>query len=128
VSNLYKKKRKENNREEYLQEKRDYYQRKMKDPLFKLKKNLRKRTYTAFRVNSWYKKCNTYEYLGASYEEVYNHIEKQFKDNMTWDNQGEWHVDHIIPLDSAKTEEELIKLCHYTNLQPLWAIDNLRKS
>ena len=47
---------------------------------------------------------------------------------MTWENQGEWHFDHIIPISSAQTEEEVIKLNHYTNFQPLWAEDNLRKS
>ena len=47
---------------------------------------------------------------------------------MNWENRNLWHVDHIIPLSSAKTEEELVKLCHYTNLQPLWAEDNLKKS
>ena len=46
---------------------------------------------------------------------------------MNWNNQGEWHIDHIIPLASASTEEELLKLCHYRNLQPLWAKDNLEK-
>jgi hypothetical protein len=46
---------------------------------------------------------------------------------MSWDNYGEWHIDHIIPLASADTEEEVLKLYHYTNLQPLWAIDNIRK-
>ena len=46
---------------------------------------------------------------------------------MNWDNHGEWHIDHKIPLSSAKTEKELIGLCHYTNLQPLWALDNLKK-
>ena len=65
--------------------------------------------------------------LGADYETAFNHIESRFKDGMTWDNQGEWHIDHIVPLASATTEEELIKLCHYTNLQPLWAEDNLKK-
>jgi hypothetical protein len=46
---------------------------------------------------------------------------------MNWSNRNLWHIDHIIPLASAKTEEEMIKLCHYTNLQPLWAIENMSK-
>lgn len=46
---------------------------------------------------------------------------------MTLDNYGEWHLDHIIPISSAKTEEEVIKLNHYTNFQPLWAEDNWNK-
>ena len=46
---------------------------------------------------------------------------------MSWENRNEWHVDHIIPLCSAKTQEELYNLCHYTNLQPLWVKDNLTK-
>ena len=55
------------------------------------------------------------------------HLESQFIDGMGWDNRVEWHIDHIIPLSSAKTEDELYRLCHYTNLQPLWAEDNLKK-
>lgn len=46
---------------------------------------------------------------------------------MSFDNQGEWHLDHIIPLATAETEEEIIRLNHYTNFQPLWAFDNLSK-
>ena len=46
---------------------------------------------------------------------------------MSWDNYGEWHIDHIIPLASATTEEGVLKLYHYSNLQPLWAKDNLSK-
>ena len=55
------------------------------------------------------------------------HLEKQFKDGMSWENYGSWHIDHIIPLSSAKNIEEINKLCHYTNLQPLWASENLSK-
>jgi hypothetical protein len=47
---------------------------------------------------------------------------------MSWENRDEWHIDHIIPLSSANSEEELYKLCHYTNLQPLWAEENIKKS
>ncbi len=46
---------------------------------------------------------------------------------MTWDNRDKWHIDHIVPLASAKTESEMAALCHYTNLQPLWASENRRK-
>jgi hypothetical protein len=56
------------------------------------------------------------------------HLESKFVDGMSWDNRSRWHIDHIMPLASAKTEEELVALCHYTNLQPLWAAENLRKS
>jgi hypothetical protein len=69
------------------------------------------------------------EVIGADWEIVKEHFVSQFKDGMTWEAfiAGEIHVDHIQPLASAKTEEELIALCHYTNLQPLWCLDNLSK-
>lgn len=66
--------------------------------------------------------------VGCSFKELMVHIEKQFTEGMTWGNHGKWHVDHIIPLSSAHTEKEIYKLCHYTNLQPLWAFDNLSKN
>ena len=65
--------------------------------------------------------------IGCDLKTIKAHLEKQFTKGMNWENQGKWHVDHIIPCASAKTEEELIKLFHYTNLQPLWAIDNILK-
>jgi hypothetical protein len=70
---------------------------------------------------------HTEDILGETFDNVRLHIEKQFKDGMSWDNFGEWHIDHIIPLSSGKNEEEIIKLNHYTNLQPLWAEENLAK-
>jgi hypothetical protein len=69
--------------------------------------------------------------VGCSNDEFKMHLEKQFLPGMTWDNYGVngWHIDHIIPLSSARHDVERLKeLCHYTNLQPLWAEDNRRKS
>jgi hypothetical protein len=66
--------------------------------------------------------------LGIDYEGFYKHIENQFTDGMTWDNRGLWELDHKIPVSLGKTEEEIIKLNHYTNFQPLWKKDNIVKS
>ena len=65
--------------------------------------------------------------LGCTIDEFKSYIESKFKKGMTFENYGEWHLDHIIPLATAKTTEDVIKLCHYTNFQPLWAEDNLKK-
>ena len=66
--------------------------------------------------------------LGCSSKEFKKYLENQFDDNMNWDNYGKWHIDHIIPLSSAKNIDELENLFHYKNCQPLWARDNLRKA
>lgn len=71
------------------------------------------------------KKSN--EILGCDWDTFKIHLERQFLPCMTWENRSEWHIDHIRPLASAKTEEDVIKLNHYTNLRPLWAKDNLTK-
>ena len=76
---------------------------------------------------NYVKKSKTEVILGCSYEYFKNHIEKQFLSGMIWDNRSEWHIDHIIPLSSAKTEDDVLKLNHFTNLRPLWAKDNLAK-
>ena len=103
-------------------------ERRKTDPLFKMKCNLRKRTWEAFKNQGYSKNTKTQEMLGIDWEVCKEHIERQFKKGMNWNNQGEWHIDHIIPLSSASTLERLKELCHYTNLQPMWAEDNLIKS
>ena len=102
--------------------------RKLKDPLFHLICNISSRIKQDIRRKNFTKKSRTYEILGCSYEEFKNHIENQFKDGMTWENYGEWQYDHIIPISSATNEAEVIRLNHYTNFQPLWKFDNLKKS
>jgi hypothetical protein len=97
------------------------------DSLFATARRLRSRTGAAFKAMGYHKQTKTAALLGADWPTVRDHIEAKFTDGMSWDNRSEWHVDHITPLASAGSIEELEKLCHYTNLQPLWATDNLQK-
>ncbi len=113
-----------NNKEKYnkyRKNKRD------KNPLYKMVHSLRSRTTCAFKRKKWIKTNKIKFILGCEYETAFLHIQNLFKDGMTWQNHGDWHIDHKIPLHSAMNEGELIKLCHYTNLQPLWKKDNLEK-
>tara|TARA_R110002020_G_C15840141_1_gene735079 strand:- start:53 stop:556 length:504 start_codon:yes stop_codon:yes gene_type:complete len=88
---------------------------------------LRTRTRCAFKKIKENKPAKTEELLGCSWIEAKEHIESYFDEKINWDNFNDWHIDHIMPLCSAKTSDELVKLCRYTNLQPLMAIDNIRK-
>jgi hypothetical protein len=101
--------------------------RKLVDPLFKLRCNISTLIRISIKGNSYTKKSKTYKILGCSFEEFKTHLENQFTEGMTWENQGLWHLDHIYPVSRATDEEHLIKLNHYTNFQPLWAIDNFKK-
>ena len=114
-----------NRQKEYVQKKKRY----KNDYFYKLKCNLRSRVKMALKSRGWKKTGNTTKLLGADFETVMNHIESQFKDNMTWENHSffGWHIDHIISLNTAKNEDELYKLFHYKNLQPLWWYENLSK-
>jgi len=97
------------------------------NPLFKLSDNIRRRLNFFLKKEKIKKSNKTFELVGCTPQSLKEHLEKQFTDGMSWDNYGDWHIDHIIPLSFAKTEEETYNLCHYTNLQPLWANDNLTK-
>lgn len=103
-------------------------ERRENDYLFHIVDKLRTRLWKYLKIHNITKKNKTFELVGCSPQELKEHLEKQFTEGMSWENRKEWHIDHIIPLSSAKTEEELYKLCHYTNLQPLWAEENLKKS
>jgi hypothetical protein len=100
------------------------------DPVFKIKRLLSTRMRDLLKLKNFNKKETYNNIMGCSPQYLKEHIENQFMEGMSWENHGlyGWHIDHIIPLSSAKTEEEIYKLCHYTNLQPLWAEDNLKKS
>lgn len=97
------------------------------DVLFKLSGDIRKGIYKSMKRYGYTKRSKTNQILGCDYETFKQHIERQFTKGMGWDNSGKWHFDHIVPVSSAKTEDEIIKLNHYTNFQPLWARDNIVK-
>jgi hypothetical protein len=124
----YKKEWLEKNKEK-LKVKRNFYHslRLKNDIIFRLKCVMRSRLLSFLKTQNITKKNKTFEIIGCTPQELKEHIEKQFTEGMSWDNRNKWHIDHIIPLCSAKTEEEIYKLCHFTNLQPLWVEDNLKK-
>lgn len=109
-----------------------YKKRAENDPLFKLKVSLRKMINNKLKYGGYSKKTKTQQILGCSFEEFKEYLESKFESWMNWGNYGKyngtlnfgWDIDHIIPLSSAKTEEEIIKLNHYTNLQPLCSYTN----
>lgn len=98
------------------------------DDLFKLKSTIRSLLYRCFKQKSYIKNDRAEQILGCSFENFKQHIESKWEPWMTWENYGKykkntynvgWDIDHIIPTSSAKTEEDLYNLNHYTNLQPL---------
>ena len=99
------------------------------DIQFKLSHNLRVRLISAIKGN--YKVGSAVKDLGCSVEELKSYIESKFQPGMSWDNWNKdgWHIDHIKPLASFDLTDrnQLLEACHYTNLQPLWATDNIIK-
>ena len=106
----------------------DYHkQRRAKDPLYRLQQNMRSTCNGIIKRLSLGKKpVSTFKWIGCSPEELKEHLESLFTEGMTWENYGEWHVDHIRPVCSFSAEE-WEQVNHYTNLQPLWAEDNYAK-
>ena len=110
-------------------------ERRKSDPIFKLVGNMRTRLRHFYKAKNISKKNSTFIMVGCTPEFLKKHLEKQFyphpitNEKMTWKNHTlhGWHVDHIIPVSSVKTIEEKYRLCHYKNLQPLWAPDNWEK-
>lgn len=121
------------NRERYLQKKRENNKLAYRNNLqHKLGNLLRTRIWTALKIQGLKKNHSTMEITGCSKEELIQHLESQFSEGMTWENWSlnGWHIDHIRPVSSFDLSDPAqVKECfHYSNLQPLWAIDNLKKS
>jgi hypothetical protein len=128
------------NREQILEHSKKYFQdnkdkiinyrknKYRKDLNFRLKDYLRHRIWSALKGLN--KSESTMKLIGCSVEYLKQHLESKFTKGMSFDNYGKWHIDHIKPcasFDLSKPSEQK-KCFHYTNLQPLWAEDNLRKN
>ncbi len=124
----YKKQWKKENKK-HLKEKYNKYiiNRRKIDLLFKLKHSIGVLIRQSIKNKGYKKNSKTIDILGCTFEEFKQYLEQQFESWMNWNNYGKyngeysygWDIDHIIPLASAKTEEDILKLNHYTNLQPL---------
>ena len=130
---LYKKTYRETNKDKVRLQKKAWHEankeRLRVDMQYKLKRRLRSRLHHALNGN--YKNGSAVKDLGCTVDELKLYLESKFQPGMTWDNWGQygWHVDHIRPLASFDLTDrrQLLEACHYTNLQPLWATDNLSK-
>jgi hypothetical protein len=117
----------EENKERIKILRRNYRVKNLKNNMFMLKNHTRNLILKSLKRRGYTKKSKSHKILGCSYENFIQHIESQFEGWMNWGNKGlyngefnhGWDIDHIIPLSSAKTEEDIIKLNHYTNLRPL---------
>ena len=104
-----------------------YRDRRKTDSIYRSKQDVRNFIGASFKRRKFSKKNKTENILGCTYAEFFTHIESQFKNGMSWGNRSKWEIDHIIPLATAKTEEQILRLNHYTNLRPLWTIENRTK-
>lgn len=97
------------------------------NPVARLSDILRSRISAAIKYKR--KSGSAVKDLGCSLEQLFSHLESKFEAGMTWENWGKWHIDHIRPLISfdLTNREQFLQACHYTNLQPLWAKDNIAK-
>lgn len=129
----YIKEWRENNKDKIKETKRIYEKtRKAKDPKYKLIANFRTAIYTVLKENNLTKYSSYFDTLGYKPEDLIEHLEKQFEGDMSWDNYGKWHVDHILPITSFEFETvddtEFKKCWSLENLRPLWGIENISKS
>lgn len=122
----YQKEYYNDNKQNIIFKKKIYYNTNLK---YKLSSIRRKRFYRWFKTEGKRKLGSLSNYISYTFEQLKEHLEKQFKPGMSWSNYGEWHVDHIKPLASfdPTKEEDIKKAWALENLQPLWAFDNLSK-
>jgi hypothetical protein len=123
-------------KDEIKKRKNEYVKNRVKtDKLFKVRVNVSSLIRETFKNKKFKKNTKTASILGCSFEQFKQYIESKWESWMNWDNYGNpkdgviepnktWDLDHIIPIATAKTEDDVIRLNHYTNLQPLCSYDN----
>ena len=131
--NEYHQKWREKNIDKHREYKRKYEKhRKDTDPLYKLISNFRTAIYQVLKENRVDKNQSYFDVLQYTPEQLIVHLEKQFTERITWENYGEWHVDHKQPISSFNIQEmgdsEFMKCWSLENLQPMWGEENIRKS
>jgi hypothetical protein len=128
----YLKEYRENNLDKIRKTKRDYERyRKASDPAYKLIANFRTAIYQVLKENNVEKNKHYFDILRYTPEELISHLENLFTDGMTWENYGEWHVDHRMPISSFNFEsvddDSFTKCWSLDNLQPMWGTENIVK-
>lgn len=132
----YQKEYREKNKESIKKKRKEYNKVRMKrnkyryknDPLYKMKKICRSMLNRVLKKLNLPKTSRTEKMLGYTSIDLKNHLEPLLQEGMTWENHGEWHIDHIIPISAFDVNTPISIINALSNLQPLWAIDNLRKS
>lgn len=127
VKEIDKERYKRNPQKRRESSRKTYKKRRQSDPVFRASENVRRLILLSFKGKGYTKKSKTYQILGCTFEEFKQHLEKQFEPWMNWDNYGKyngelnfgWDIDHVIPRSTIKTEEDVSRLNHHTNLRPL---------
>lgn len=118
------------NRDNWQATRNRFYEWRNKDVEYRLRSKVRDRISKALKYAGQSAQSSLTKLIGCDKKTLRRHLESQFLPGMSFENYGQWHVDHIKPLAAFNLSniEELKEACHYTNLQPLWALDNLKKS
>ena len=102
------------------------------DPVYRFRTSVRCLIWGYNKKKGYKGNKSTWEVIGCDFDAFLAYIQSQFEDGMTLENyghgKGKWNIDHIIPICTAQTDEDIERLNHYTNLRPLWAEDNYKKS
>jgi hypothetical protein len=114
------------NRDRINRQQSDYYAAYKNDPVWVVRNRIKASISKRLRLGG--EKSGTFDMLGYRPQDLADHLERQFLEGMGWRNRSDWHIDHIVPISTARTVDDVIALNQLSNLRPLWAGDNMQKS